>query len=57
MRLRANRRTNETSNIEKTTSDNHIRQRRSARPIDKFYKEFFKVYLTQKKARPSKVRK
>ena len=46
-RLRGNRRTKETWNIDEATSDNHIKQRPSRANLDKFYKEFFKVYLTE----------
>ena len=46
-RLRGNGRTNETPNIEETTNDNHTRQRCSTAHMDKVYKEFFKVYLTE----------
>ena len=46
-RLRGNGRTNETSNIDETANDDHTRQLRSTTHMDKVYKEFFKVYLTE----------
>ena len=46
-RLRGNGRTNETSNIEETANDDHTRQLRSTTHMNKVYKEFFKIYLTE----------
>ena len=46
-RLRGNGRTNETSNMEETTNDDHTRQLRTTTHMDKFYKEFFQVYLAE----------
>ena len=46
-RQRGNRRINDISNIEETTSANCTRQLRSATHIDKFYNKLFKVYLTE----------
>ena len=46
-RLRWNRRTNKTLNIKETTTDNHVRQLCWTTHMDKFYKEFFKIYLTE----------
>ena len=46
-RLRGNGRTNETSNIEETTSNDHTRQLCSTAHMDKFYKEYLMVYLTE----------
>ena len=44
-RLRRHRSNNETSNIEETAKDDHIRQPHSATHMVKVYKELFKVYL------------
>ena len=46
-RLEGSGRTNETSNIDETANDDHARQLRSTTHMDKVYKEFFKVYLTE----------
>ena len=46
-RLKGNGRTNETSNIDETASEDHTRQLCSTTHMDKVYKEFFKVYLTE----------
>ena len=46
-RLRENGRTNETSNIEETTSNDYTRQLCSTAHMDKFYKEYLMVYLTE----------
>ena len=46
-RLRGNGRTNETPNVEETTNDDHTRQLHSTTHMDKFYKKFFKVCLTE----------
>ena len=46
-RLRGSGRTNETSNVDETANDDHTRQLRLTTHMDKVYKEFFKVYLTE----------
>ena len=57
-KLRGNGKTNENSNIEKIVNDHHIRQLHSTTHVDKVYKEFFKVYLTEcENTRAYKTRK
>ena len=46
-RLRGNWRNNETSNIDETSNVNHTTQLCWTTLMDKVYKEFFKVYLTE----------
>ena len=46
-RLRGNRRTSKTSNINETTSDVHTRQLQSTTHVNKFYKKLVKVCLTE----------
>ena len=46
-RLKGNERDNQTSNIEETTHDSNKRQLRQKTHMDKFYKEFFNIYLTE----------
>ena len=46
-RQTGNGRINNTSNTENTASDNHTKQLRWGTHMDKFYKEFFRVYLTE----------
>ena len=45
LRLRENRITIETWNIDKNATDDNTRQLCSTTHMDKVYKEFFKVYL------------
>ena len=46
-RLRGNEKTNEASNTEETANGDHTRQLGSTTHMDKFYKKFFMVYLTE----------
>ena len=55
-RQTVNERINNTWNTEDTANDNHTRQLRWETHMDKFYKEFFKAYLTECEKTPELVK-